>query len=183
MRPEAPEPTVRLFAGVWPPPEVTEILGSLERPEVPGVRWTTPAQWHVTLAFLGDVAESRTEEVASALVGATARAAAPPEARLGPASVRLGRSVLCVPIDGLDELAAMVRAAFVASPLRAALDQHPYRGHLTLARARRQRTVPASLVGAPLEASWRVREVGLVRSELDPSGARYATLVTATVPS
>lgn len=183
MSPEGPEQTVRLFAGVWPPPEVTQILGSLERPEVRGVRWTTPAQWHVTLAFLGDVAESRTEEVASALVAVTARAAAPPEARLGPRTVRLGRSVLCVPVDGLDGLGTMVRAAFVAAPPQVARDPRPSRGHLTLARASGRHIVPAPLVGARLEASWRVREVALVRSELDPTGARYTTLVTATVPS
>lgn len=183
MRNGGAERTVRLFAAVWPPAEVIRILEDLERPEIPGVRWTTPTQWHVTLAFLGDVAESRVEEVGAALVGAMARAAAPRVARLGPGSVRLGRSVLCVPVGGLDELAMMVRAAFAAVPIRAAPGGAPFSGHLTLARARARRTVPASLVGMRLEATWRVREVSLVRSELDPSGARYTTVVTATVPS
>jgi 2'-5' RNA ligase len=177
----AAEPTARLFVGVWPPPEVAAVLSSLERPALGAVRWTTPEQWHVTFAFLGNVAVSRIEGIAAALVGATARAAAPPEARLGPSTQRLGRSVLCVPVLGLDELAFSVRRALAALLPGAGLDG-PFDGHLTLARSRGRRGLPVSLAGAPLEARWWVREVDLVRSELDHAGARYTTLVQATVP-
>ncbi|HVC15122.1 MAG TPA: RNA 2',3'-cyclic phosphodiesterase [Acidimicrobiales bacterium] len=174
-------PTVRLFVGVWPPPDVRTVLSDHERPVLDDVRWTTERQWHVTLAFLGDVALDLVDEVAAALVAATTRAAAP-DARLGPATRRVGRSVLCVPVDGLDELAARVHRALGAVLPGSRLDR-PFAGHLTLARARGRRTVPASLTGAPLEARWQVREACLVRAELDPAGARYTTLVIATVPS
>ncbi|NIR41602.1 MAG: RNA 2',3'-cyclic phosphodiesterase, partial [Actinobacteria bacterium] len=43
----------RLFVAVWPPPSVVDLLARLPRREEPGVRWTTEAQWHVTLRFLG----------------------------------------------------------------------------------------------------------------------------------
>ncbi len=178
----AVEPTARLFVGVWPPPDVSALLSSLERPALGALRWTTPTQWHVTLAFLGNVASSRIDGVGAALVAATARAAAPPEARLGPATRRLGRSVLCVPVQGLDELALSVRRA-LGPLLPGAGLEGPFEGHLTLARSRGRRALPAALAGAPLEACWRVHQVDLVRSELDPAGARYTTLVRATVPS
>jgi RNA 2',3'-cyclic 3'-phosphodiesterase len=179
---EASEPTARLFVGVWPPPEVSALLSSLARPALGAVRWTAPEQWHVTLAFLGTVALSRIDVLGAALVSATARAADVPEARLGPSTRRLGRHVLCVPVQGLDELALSVRRALGALLPDAGLDG-PFDGHLTLARSRGRRALPASLAGAPLEAHWRVQEVDLARSELDQSGARYTTLVRATVPS
>ncbi len=178
-----PEPTARLFVGVRPPPEVSALLSSLARPALDAVRWTAPEQWHVTLAFLGNVPLSRIEEVGAATVAATARAAVAPEAHLGPSTRRLGRSVLCVPVAGLDALALPVRRALGELLFVAGLDG-PFVGHLTLARSRGRRgVVPASLAGVPLEARWQVREVDLVRSELGRSGARYTTLVRATVPS
>ena len=178
----AAAPTARVFVGVWPPPDVSALLSSLERPALGAVRWTTPTQWHVTFAFLGNVAVSRIDGVGTALVAATARAAAPPEARLGPSTRRLGRSVLCVPVQGLDDLALSVRRA-LAALLPGAGFGGPFDGHLTLARSRGRRALPASLAGAPVEARWRVHQVDLVRSELGPAGARYTTLVRATVPS
>jgi 2'-5' RNA ligase len=204
---DAPERPARLFVAVWPTREVARILEAMERPHVRGVRWTAPPQWHVTLAFLGDVAEPGIAPLGAALVGVAARAAALPEARLGPATVCYGRNVLGVPVAGLDELAEAVRggvgpglspvgtasappadpAAGGAPTQRAGTaapsPEHPFRGHLTLARGKGGRPVPASLTGQPLEALWRVREVCLVRSEMVAEGARYTTLVRATVGS
>lgn len=175
-------PTARLFVGVRPPETLMAVLSAFPRPPLEAVRWTTSDQWHVTLAFLGDVAVSRIGKVGSALVSATARTSPPVEARLGPVTGRVGRSVLCVPVAGLDGLAGEVREALGSVVPGASLDE-PFHGHLTLARGRGRRTVPSSLAGAALEASWEVREAGLVRSELGPSGAQYTTLMTATVGS
>ncbi len=185
-RSEPAEPSDRLFVAIWPPPAVVGALaGALAshgRPAAGAVRWTTPDQWHVTVAFLGTVPRSRVGEVGSVLVAAVDRAAAAPEACLGPMTERLGRRVLCVPVRGIDDVARRVRLAMGSLFPDAGLDE-PFQGHLTLARARGRRTVPSSLAGAPLEARWRVRELDLVRSELDEAGARYTTLVTATVRS
>ncbi len=177
-----PEPTARLFVGVWPPPDVVAVLASLERPSLDALRWTRPDQWHVTLAFLGNVVLSGVTEVGSALVKAAGHGVPAPEARLGPMTERLGRRVLCLPVHGLDEMADRVRRALGGVLPDAGLDA-PFRGHLTLARARGRRAVPPSLSGVPLAARWQVGELSLVRTELDSSGARYTTLVTATVGS
>ena len=54
-----------------------------------------------------------------------------------------------------------------------------FRGHLTLARTRGNAT--PSLLGHPFEATFAIREVAVVRSDLTAEGARYETV--ATVPT
>jgi 2'-5' RNA ligase len=178
-----PEPRARLFVAAFPSDAVLRRLAALERPALRGVRWTTPEQWHVTLAFLGDVPESRIGALGAALDGAARAVAATPEARLGPATTRYGRSVLGVPVVGLGDLAAAVRAALdrLPAPWPAAGSARPFDGHLTLARGRGGGPVPAALTGLPLAGSWRVEEICLVRSRLGAEGARYTTLVRAAV--
>jgi len=39
----------------------------------PALRWTLPTQWHVTLAFLGEVADRHTDELSERLQRATSR--------------------------------------------------------------------------------------------------------------
>src|SRR4051812_28143169 len=104
------------------------MLATLDRPDVPGLRWTEPDQWHVTLRFFGDADPDEIGPLPQPR-GVTAV--------LGPATVRLGRHVLAVPVAGLEELAA-------AWP-----QDRPFRGHLTLARSRRE-PVPPRLVGVSL---------------------------------
>jgi 2'-5' RNA ligase len=160
----------RLFAAAWPPPEVRRLLADLPRPEVEGLRWTGPAQWHVTLAFLGEADRDLALE-------AFLRLEAPPGARaaMGPGLAWLGRRVLVAEVAGLEEVAAAVRRGLSGPGL--APDPRPFRGHLTLARSRRPGRPPArpgELAGAGLaRASWEVREVTLVESHLSRAGAAY----------
>lgn len=150
---------MRLFAAVWPPAEVVELLRSLDRPHRKGLRWTDERQWHVTLRFLG---EADPDETAAAIEAAIA-GAGPRDAVLGPVTRRLGPSVLVAPVSGLDDLAA-------ALPFAA---DKPFVGHLTLARAGRRSSVPSALAGAPVSAGWRVGSVTLVRSTLGRGGSVY----------
>ena len=166
---------MRLFVGVRPPTVVREVLGTVPRWEDPAFRWTSPSQWHVTLRFLGAVEE---HDVA-ALVVALARVASHEpsrEARLGPATTRLGRGTLVVPVSGLDDLARTVEAATAA--LGRPAPGRPFTGHLTLARGRGRRPVPARAAGFPVSATWRVERLALLSSELHPDGARYEDVET-----
>ena len=162
---------MRLFVAVWPPPEVVATLEGLPRPEVDDVRWTTADQWHVTLRFLGDLEDPA--PVRDALAPAVGRVPAV-EATLGPTLRRLGGSVLCVPVAGLEPLAAAVVEA--TRTLGAPAEDRPFRGHLTLARTRGRRRLPGSLAGAPAGGVWPVDEVTLVRSRLSAGPARYEVL-------
>ena len=147
---------MRLFVAVWPSEEAIAAIERLERPEHPAVRWTTRDQWHVTLRFHGEVPEEGIPDLVDDL---HAVVAPPRSVTLGPATCRVRRSVLVVPVSGLDDLT-----------------DH---AHLTLARSRGKRSLPRDLVGRCLAATWLVDEVHLVRSHLEPSGARYETIATA----
>ncbi|WP_208029645.1 RNA 2',3'-cyclic phosphodiesterase [Rhabdothermincola sediminis] len=150
----------RLFIAVQPTEEVLDALAALPRPDDPGVRWTRREHWHVTLRFLG---EADPEEAAEALAGLDQPET---EALLGPAVSRVGRFVVAIPVQGLDELAAAVRAltAGIGEPP----DPRPFTGHLTLARLGRR--AACGLAGAPFSARFPVREVELLRSTLTAEG-------------
>ena len=156
----------RLFLAVFPPADVIEQLGELERPEVEGLRWTKREQWHITLRFLGEVEQGDVESSLQRLRGAVSTV------QLGPVSRQLGARVLVLPAVGLGELAAEVRV--LTADIGQPPDRRDFTGHLTLARARKR--VPGAVVGLPFEAEFRATELWLVASELHPGGARYTRL-------
>jgi 2'-5' RNA ligase len=171
---------VRLFVAVRPPDVVLDEIARLPRPARSGLRFTTRAQWHVTLRFLGEMDDP--EDVVDALDaldapggrdGAGPGALAACEAVVGPQVEALSRQVVALPVAGLDGLAAAVVAA--TATLGRPPDDRPFRGHLTLARASRgsARRLAGDLVGRPLSARFDVSDVRVVRSHLGHEGARY----------
>ncbi len=164
-------PRARRFVAVWPPEDVRAAVAELPRPQGGALRWTAPAQWHATLAFLGEVADADRGRLEAVLAGLAEVARGPVLARLGPATQVLGAGVLVVPVAGLEELASAVATGVAGwGP---GVGGRSWAGHLTLARARGRRRVPARLAGATIDARWSVTELTLVRSRLDPAGARY----------
>lgn len=151
----------RLFVAAWPDDTTADALRRLPRPEERGVRWVPPEQWHVTLRFLGNCDR---DEVAARLHGAEVPGGV---ARLGPAVEWLGPQ-LVVPVTGVDELAAAVQRATdgIGDP-----PGPRFRGHLTIARTRR--SACSTLLGHPVDGSFPVAEIALVRSELTSDGPRY----------
>ncbi len=127
--PAPPKPR-RLFVAAWPPAEVVEALAALHRPEEPAVRWTRPEAWHVTLRFLGGVAAAAVPSLVDAL--RALRSVPAVTAELGPVTRRLGRSVLVVPVAGLDGVAAAVDGALAGAGVPP--PERPFTGHLTVAR-------------------------------------------------
>ena len=152
---------------VWPSEEVVRTLLTLARPEVPGLRWTSEDQWHVTLRFFGSC-DLRDVEPAFERI-----AAAPATAVMGPSIDSFGSAVLHVPVAGLDGLAqaTLDATADVGDPP----EDRPFRGHLTLARAPRRgpKVDLAPYVGQSLAGEWPVKELTLVSSKTGPTGATY----------
>jgi 2'-5' RNA ligase len=80
---------VRLFVAAYPPPAVRDDFArlvealSVGRPRPPGqsVRLAPADQWHVTLAFLGDVPDGKQDRTVEA-VASTATAHPPPTVRI-----------------------------------------------------------------------------------------------------
>ena len=165
----------RLFVAVWPPDEVLDLIEALPRPDVEGLRWTTRDQWHVTLRFFGAV---ELEDASAALQSMSAPATS---GVLGPETGRFGKRVLHVPVAGLDVVAKAVVPATkrVGKPP----EPRPFKGHLTLARARdRRRGVDLRpLIGTPVAAEWPVNEVCLVESHLSSKGANYSVVESVSL--
>lgn len=168
---------MRLFVAIELPEDVLRLVEGLPRPNLPKLRWTTREQWHVTLRFLGEVADPG--PVAEALTGVSAAlrqvSAEEVEVALGPAVAWFtGRRILQVPVTGAEVLADVViatTASFGEPP-----EPGPFTGHLTLARVRGPGKGPANLAGTPVRASWKVDEIALVSSTLGTGGAHYEIL-------
>jgi hypothetical protein len=123
----------RMFVAVWPPPEVVAELSALDRPEAPGLRWSTPAQWMVKVRPLGHVGDRLTEPLVDALEAELDGAPAV-DCVLGPATYRLGGQWLGVPVTGLDDLGAAVFAA--TEELVPVTHPQPFKAAVVLARGR-----------------------------------------------
>jgi 2'-5' RNA ligase len=168
---------VRLFVAVIPPePAVADLraaVGTARAAAPPGLRWADPARWHLTLAFLGEVEERRVDELRERL-GRTATRHAPPCLRFAGAG-RFGDRVLWVGVDGendeLRRLAASSAAA--ARHTGIAVDDRPYRPHLTVARADRSARADLRPTVEALHAyagpPWSADRLHLVRSYLGPT--------------
>lgn len=174
-------------------PEVTkaalaEVQSQLRARGATDLRWVRPEGMHLTLKFLGDVPADKAGAIEEALAAAVQ---GPLEMRLafsrlgsfgGPARLR----VVWVGAEGdvsrIVELAAAVEGAL--APLGFPSERRPYSPHLTLARVSDraspdQRRRLAELIAAFPMASVPeavVREVSLMRSFLEPTGARYQRL-------
>ena len=77
MSVEEAAPRLRLFVAVEIPDRVKRAVDAAATPlqrRASDAKWTSPAQWHLTLAFLGEVDESRLAVIASAAGEVAARA-------------------------------------------------------------------------------------------------------------
>lgn len=63
----------RLFTGLEVPPDVAQEL-ALYRGGLPGARWIDPANYHITLRFIGDVDHGTARDIASMLAQERPRA-------------------------------------------------------------------------------------------------------------
>lgn len=132
--------TVRVFIALAPPDHAKEELARELRPAYdthPHMRWNRIEDWHITLAFLGELPAETVPLLRPPLAGLAANRQPLNLALRG--SGAFDDRVLWSGIDGdLDELhtlATDVRTAVKSCGV--AFEDRPLRPHLTLARARR----------------------------------------------
>ncbi len=176
---------MRIFVAAWPDDTARTALRGAGIEAAPGLRVVPAEQWHVTLRFLGSVEPDLLTRLVRAL-GSVAAGTPPSVARLGPSTDWFGRgAVLQVPVAGLDDLAAAVRAA--TDPIVPAGDgAPPFVGHVTLARGQRgqrgqrgrrpEAAVRSALSGRSVGGEFAVESYDLVVSEPRAGGHRYRTL-------
>jgi hypothetical protein len=148
---------------------VVAVLSALDRPAIPGVRWSTPEQWLVKVRPLGHV-DDRVVPPLLDVLEAELDGAPPVRCVLGPVTRRLGGQWLGAPVAGLDELAAVVFEA--TGELVPVTHPQPFQADVVLARGR----VPKELAGRPVAASWTAHSVALVADRSSPGAARYEDL-------
>jgi RNA 2',3'-cyclic 3'-phosphodiesterase len=165
---------VRLFVAIVPPAfalaELADAVAPL-RVARPELRWTTEHDWHLTLAFLGEVADRVLPDLSARLERAGGRHPARQLAIRGGGAFpgRHRARVVWAGIDSPVDLAPL--AASVAAGARRAGAPPPdegrrYRAHLTLARCRSQADVTelalalAGFQGGP----WTADSIRLIRS-------------------
>jgi RNA 2',3'-cyclic 3'-phosphodiesterase len=168
---------VRLFVALVPPAEALEHLAAdlvearTRDADVLGdeaLRWARPDTWHLTLAFLGEVADRLVPGLDRRLRRAAARHPACEVSLAG--AGRFGGRVLWIgfggEVAGLRRLAASVQAA--SRRAGADVDERPLRPHITLARARDPLDLrPAvAALAAYSGPRWTAAEIVLVRSRL-----------------
>lgn len=168
----------RLFAAVGMAETAREDLRSAVAPlraAYPMLRWTDPATWHLTLAFVGSVPVERGADVDRAVATAVAGRERLTVGLSGAVGT-FGRMVLYAGVEGPPALAALAEA--VAERLRAAgfaMEERPFVPHCTLARAPRGGRLPADL-GAGFAGPttvWEVAQVEVMRSRLQVGGAAH----------
>jgi len=178
---------VRLFVAAYPPAaafdDLAEKIADLHvgRAAAAGVNSRLSARplWHVTLAFLGDVDDSRCDDAADAITRAAhGFEQAPPTLRLaGGGTFGRGRyTTLWVGLggDGVDlkTIAGTVRAELRRA--RISYDHKPFRAHMTLARPGTRLTRPeidndVASLATYSGPEWTLSEVSLVQSHLGPN--------------
>lgn len=176
---------LRLFAAVGVPEDRLELLQRVVGPwlgSLAGARPVPLANQHITVKFIGWLADDLLEPVVQALARACA-ASLPAELALGALGAfpharraRLVWAGVADPAGGLAALAARCERALL--PLGVAAEARPYRAHLTLARLDPPRRLAEPLPEPPAAACspFVAGELVLYRSHLGAGGARYEAL-------
>ncbi len=180
----------RAFIAVVPPESVRADIGrrvrSLsQRDAGDAVRWVTPDAVHITLAFLGQLAEGALPPLRDALAAETAGVApfslrAGGIGQFGSRDSRVIWAGLEGDLDALRELHARVSAAVTRTGLR--VEQRAFQPHITLGRVRRGRHWTPNTVDSPAAPSrdFRVDGISLMESRLGRGPAVYVE--RASVP-
>ncbi|MFF3320152.1 RNA 2',3'-cyclic phosphodiesterase [Streptomyces sp. NPDC003035] len=179
--------TTRVFIALAPPDEAKDELARALSPAYeayPRMRWNRVEDWHITLAFLGELPVTAVPSLQPAL--ARLAAARPPLELALRGSGHFDERVLWSGIDGdlegLHSLATEVRA--VVEECGVPFAGRPLRPHLTLARARRDDTACVVAAAAALAGftgrPWRAARLHLVGSNFGrgPGPIRYRDITS-----
>jgi 2'-5' RNA ligase len=184
---------VRLFIAAYPPEAVLADFSSfvstlaVGQPRGPGqsVRLVPPERVHLTLVFLGDVAEDRLPAVKAAMSAAVARWTVGRERREGLPNIRVNGSgrfgrgrftTVWAGVRGdlatLNDLVTDLRREIRAAKLP--FDVKPFRPHITLARpgdrlSDEDLAADLEALGRYRSPDWQVASIDLVESHQGPN--------------
>lgn len=183
---------MRLFVAVNLPPPLRDAIHAAAAPLRAGglaIRWVDPDGIHLTLKFLGEVADGRLAELIAALERACQGARPFPLEVNGfgafptPARARVVW-VGCEAAPPLELIQHGVERAF--ADLGFPVEGRPFRPHLTLGRAKADtrggvRGLDDGLAELRFADTFTVASVDLMESTLTPRGARYTVRHAVTL--
>jgi 2'-5' RNA ligase len=181
---------MRLFVALRPPARAREEIASIQERLVAAdrrdeIRWTGASGIHLTLRFLGEMADPRVEAAAAALDVVAARSRAPRLAvgAAGGFPTRVRPRVVWLGLDEQGErLESLAHAVASALAPFAPPEERPFQAHVTVGR-RRESGGRAGALARPLAAElarprvpataepWT--DLALVRSVLGRGGSTY----------
>jgi 2'-5' RNA ligase len=191
MNPIRDANTIRAFISVSLEPELIAAIGTLQRSLDAALgkspmKWTRPDQLHLTLRFLGNVAETEVPQLSEAL-----RRACHGSRRFNLFFDQIGcfpspRKPAVVWLGLQGDLAALrqlqSRIEEETKPFGSHSETREFHPHLTIGRAKAH-SREAGRVGELIERTrvpklgeWTVREVNLMKSTLSAAGSVYSTL-------
>jgi len=179
---------MRAFLALEMSHEIRQNLARVQsdlRSGVKGVRWVEPQSLHLTLKFLGDVADSFADQAGPALAACAAAAPASKLTCQGVGAFPDARSPRVVWV-GLSEEPPMLAALHgaldrAAASFGVAREDKPFRAHVTIGRVKEPRPAPGAAAALAAKADFvagqmEAREIVLMKSELRPSGPVYTPL-------
>lgn len=170
--------TARVFFALWPTPEVAERLGDIAHDSAQsfGGRATRRDTIHLTLAFLGNVAEARLPELSIAAASVNVEPFAINIDQLGFWSHNHLLWAGCqAPSAPLDALSSQLRKDLARAGFRIGGEGRDFVPHITLVRRVPEATAPSERRPLPsIEPfTWRNERFVLVRSTLSALGSSY----------
>ena len=171
---------MRLFIGIALSPAVIAELATLTarlRSKADSLRWTEPESWHITLQFVGSTSQEKIDCLLARLS----------ELRFPPVPVRIEElgifdraGVFFAGITLTPELVSLKQRIAAALSLCGFVPEiHPFRPHITLARAKGEarvhalRTLGARIQPRPTFTRFIAREFLLYESYLSAAGSLY----------
>lgn len=184
---------MRLFTAIDLPPEIGPELAEWCDEALPGLprgAWRRVPQhlWHLTLAFYGEVKGGDVDDLCEVLDACAGECSPLLLALSGfgifpkPARPRVFWVGVAEQDGGADlkHLARCCRRAGHATVRARTAKEQPFRGHITVARAKIHAgaVMPEALIAMPdlPEAAWRADAISLYQSILRPEGPQYRRL-------
>jgi 2'-5' RNA ligase len=164
--------TLRLFFALWPDAAVRGSLAQFIETlkQTATARWVEPENLHITLAFLGEVNEDQLpliDRIGGGINGQSFELALD-RIEFWPKREIVWLSPSSTP-PALENLANGLTAGVRQAGL--AMENRPYRAHLTLARKAHPSRISSRVLDNPIR--WNVESFCLIESHLSRMGSRY----------
>ena len=176
---------MRLFVAVEIEPAIRERISEFVsglRPQIPGARWARPEGLHITLKFLGNVADEGRTTVENALRSVREREVTLSLKQLGVFPNPRSPRVIWVGIQAGPELEQLATAVDrQVGSLGFETEKRGFSPHVTLARFKQgPRGNLGSLLSEaqPSFGTMTAKEFHLYESKLSPQGSRYTKLAS-----